>query len=201
MESFSLPGVPGKFSWHIAPASWRIDSNQSLIVRSGPKNDYFNDPASTSKVASAPSALMATSEPTFVLGAHVSLAGQTTFDAGLIFVRTGEDQWAKLCVELSPAGVPTIVSVVTRGVSDDCNSAVLATPNAYLRVAKTLRTFAFHYSIDGRYWHLVRYFSLGEPPQIQIGWVAQSPMGRDCEVTFSQFFYSTGELADLRDGR
>jgi uncharacterized protein len=201
METFNLHGVPGDFSWHISPASWHLDGEGSLVVRSGPKNDYFHDPASGSRVASAPAALMETAEPSFILGAQVSLVGQSTFDAGLIFVRTSDDHWAKFCLELSPAGSPTIVSVVTRGVSDDCNSAVLSSPSAYLRVAKTPRTLAFHYSLDGQYWHLVRYFSLGEPPTIQIGWVAQSPMGNGCEVTFSRFFHRTGKLANLRDGQ
>lgn len=201
MESFKLPGVPGAFSWHIPPAAWRLEPDGSLVVGSGPKNDYFNDPASGLKLASAPSALMDTDEPSFILGAHVSLAGQACFDAGLIFVRTGPDHWAKLCLELSPAGSPTVVSVVTRGVSDDCNCAVLPSPSVHLRVARTPNTFAFHYSLDGRYWHLVRYFSLGQPASVQIGWVAQSPMGDGCEATFSQFFHRTGELANLRDGR
>ncbi len=200
MESFELPGVPGRFSWHIQPESWKFDGG-SLVVRSGPKNDYFSDPASGAQVASAPCALLETSEPSFILGAHVSLKGQTTFDAGVIFIRTSKDSWAKFCLELSPAGAPTIVSVVTRGVSDDCNSVALASAKAHLRVAKTPRTFAFHFSEDGSHWHLVRYFSLGEPSSVQIGWVAQSPMGSGSEVTFSQFFHRAGELANLRDGQ
>jgi uncharacterized protein len=201
MQTFNVAGVPADFRWHIEPASWNLDADGALVVRSGPKNDYFHDPATGSRVASAPCALMESTDQAFILGAHVALDGRSTFDAGLIFVRTQPDHWAKFCLELSPDGRPMIVSVVTRGVSDDCNSVALASPEVFLRVAKTRNTLAFHHSVDGRHWQLARYFSLGEPDRVQIGWVAQSPMGEGCEVRFSRFFHRLGELPNLRDGQ
>lgn len=201
MQSFQIPAIPATFCWHGDPAHWRLDPGGALVVRAGPKTDFFHDPATGTRVGSAPSALMETSEPSFVLSAQVSVAAGATYDAGLIFVRVADDLWAKLCVEQSPAGLPTIVSVVTRGVSDDCNSSVLASPTAFLRVAKTRRTLAFHYSVDGRYWNLVRYFSLGDLERVSVGWVAQSPVGDGCEATFRGFGYRAGELANLRDGQ
>jgi regulation of enolase protein 1 (concanavalin A-like superfamily) len=201
MTSFDMAGMPASFHWHAEPEAWQIDEDGSLSVRAGPKTDFFNDPASGARVATAPCALMETAEPSFVLSVQVAVVAQSTFDAGLIFVRTQHDHWAKFCVEQSPAGDPTIVSVVTRGVSDDCNHAVLRAPQAYLRVAKTRRTVAFHYSVDGTHWQLARYCSLGEPERLQIGWVAQSPVGEGCEAAFRHFSYRTGELANLRDGQ
>ncbi|MGY0194134.1 DUF1349 domain-containing protein [Leptothrix sp. BB-4] len=201
MKTFRVAGIPAEFTWHIEPAAWQLDADGGLVVRSGPKNDYFNDPATGSQVGSAPCALMGTDEPAFILGAHLALDGSATFDAGVIFVRTQPDHWAKFCLERSPDGRPMIVSVVTRGVSDDCNSVALSSPEVFLRVARTPRTFAFHYSTDGQHWQLARYFSLGQAERVQIGWVAQSPMGEGSEVRFSRFFHRIGELANLRDGQ
>ena len=84
--------------------------------------------------------------------------------------------WAKLCLELSPQGEVMVVSVVTRGASDDCNSVIVDGP-VWLRVAHLERAFAFHYSLDGATWHMVRYFSLGEPEPVEVGFLAQSPTG------------------------
>jgi hypothetical protein len=49
-------------------------------------------------------------------------------------------------------------------------------------------------------WRLVRVFSLGESTVgHQIGFEAQSPIGRGCTVVFDHIAFSTERLADLRD--
>src|SRR5207342_974724 len=109
------------------------------------------------------------------------------------------DLWAKLCFEYSPQHQPMIVSVVTRGVSDDCNSVVIGGREVYLRIAHTPRTTAFHYSLDGRYWQLVRYFTLGELHNLQVGFSSQSPTGQKCTAVFSKIHYRAGALKDNRN--
>ena len=172
-----------------------------MTLFSGPRNDYFHDPATGKRTATAPCAILNVDVPSFILSAHLEMTGKSTFDAAVLFVSVSEDTWAKFCLETSPRGEPTIVSVVTRGVSDDCNSASLSSASAYLRLAKTPETLAFHYSLDGRYWHLVRYFSLGTLPSVSVGLVAQSPIGQGASVRFSDFAFRAGELSNLRDGQ
>jgi hypothetical protein len=53
-----------------------------------------------------------------------------------------------------------IVSVVTRGVSDDCNSQTVEGGEVWLRLARANGVFAFHASRDGERWELVRFFAL-----------------------------------------
>ncbi|HEX2906046.1 MAG TPA: DUF1349 domain-containing protein, partial [Phototrophicaceae bacterium] len=108
--------------------------------------------------------------------------------------------WAKLCLELSPQGQVMVVSVVTRGTSDDCNSIPVAGNSAYLRVAKQERAFAFHYSLDGVRWDFVRYFTLGDVSNVEMGFLAQSPMGNGCTARFQKITYVPGKLNDLRSG-
>jgi regulation of enolase protein 1 (concanavalin A-like superfamily) len=96
---------------------------------------------------------------------------------------------------------PMIVSVVTRGgKSDDCNSVAIEKPEAYLRMAVTPQTIAFHYSNDGRFWNFVRYFTLGKLENLRVGFSAQSPMGSQCKAVFSEINYRTGVLKDARNG-
>ena len=200
MTSFSLPGLPIPLDWHIEPPEWTAGSDGALTISSGPNNDYFHDPATGKRTASAPCALMTIEEASFVLSARTSMTGRATYDAAVLFVRVSEELWAKLCLENSPSGEPMIVSVVTRGVSDDCNSVTLTSPDVYLRISKTPNTLAFHYSLDAHYWHLVRYFSLGPLASVQVGFVAQSPIGQGTQATFSDFMFRRGELSDLRNG-
>ncbi len=58
----------------------------------------------------------------------------------------------------------------------------------------------FHASADGARWELVRYFAL-PTSQVEVGFEVQSPTGPGCTATFGEIAYSSGRLADLRDGR
>jgi len=70
----------------------------------------------------------------------------------------------------------------------------------YLRVARTPRTLAFHFSLDGRVWHFVRYFSLGPVSSLRVGFSSQSPTGKKCGAVFTEMSYRRGSLQDNRSG-
>lgn len=93
-----------------------------------------------------------------------------------------------------------IVSVVTRGLSDDCNSTPIDGNEVYLRLARNGVTFTFHYSLDGRTWHFVRHFTLGKLSNLRVGLSSQSPTGEKCQAAFSEIRYQPGALKDLRSG-
>ena len=200
MTSFSLPNLPAELRWHIPPLDWSLSPDGALSIQAGPKTDLFNDPAGTIVIDNAPCALMTPPDPNFILSAKVSVGFGATYDAGALQIRVSDSLWGKLCFEYSPQGQPMVVSVVNRGVSDDCNSVVIAGSEVYLRVARTPRTLAFHYSTDGRLWHFVRYFSLGLTDGVRAGFSAQSPTGAQCRAVFTEITYRPGMLADNRNG-
>jgi len=77
-----------------------------------------------------------------------------------------------------------IVSVVTRGVSDDANSWVVDGRTVWLRVSRIDHAFAYHASLDGKTWRMIRFFTIdGTPTSGAIGFEAQSPTGDGCVVT------------------
>ncbi|HEY7092332.1 MAG TPA: DUF1349 domain-containing protein, partial [Ktedonobacterales bacterium] len=112
-----------------------------------------------------------------------------------------DDVWAKLCFEYSPQGQPMIVSVVTRDVSDDCNSSPLVEDSVFLRITRRKAILALHYSLDGQVWQLVRYFSIGDASHMSLGFSAQSPTGSGCVAVFSQIYYRPTAVSDLRSGK
>jgi uncharacterized protein len=96
-----------------------------------------------------------------------------------------------------------VVTVVTRGRSDDSNSFEVDGTSARLRVTRSGRAWAFHACTDGAWWRLVRYFTLGEHEAgltARVGFLAQSPMGEGCRAVFDEIAFSPGAPADLRDG-
>jgi uncharacterized protein len=198
MESFSLAPMPSDLQWRHQPKEWQVRPD-GFTITAPQESDCFIDPAGTLHRDNAPAALFDSPDPHFILSAKVSVDFAATFDAGVLFVYQHERCWAKLCFEYSPQQTPMIVSVVTKETSDDCNSLPLKERQIYLRVAVTPQTVAFHYSHDGSYWHMVRYFSLGEGAT-RAGFLAQSPTGAGCRVAFSEIRYSATVLANNRSG-
>lgn len=171
-----------------------------LSMHAGPVTDWFNDPDLGTRVASAPALCTSVSEDCQVT-ALVDVGFEATFDAGVLFVHQGPDDYAKLCFERAPDGANTVVSVVTREVSDDANGPVIAGSSVLLRVSKYRQVIAFHWSVDGSSWTLLRYFRLRDAAApAAIGFLAQSPTGDGCTATFSEISYRPGAPADIRDG-
>jgi uncharacterized protein len=191
-----IPGVPAHFHWLGAPAEAGLDDG-ALVVASRARTDWFVDPGSGQVTLNAP-ALVAPLAGDFTLSARVEAAMQSTFDAAALVLWQDERTWAKLAFEFSPAGEAMVVSVVTRGESDDCNSMVVSSPEVWLRVAAIGGAHAFHASANGRDWQFVRHFRLSAAAEV--GFEAQSPFGQGCRARFSQIEHAERTLTDLRNG-
>lgn len=190
--------MPISFSWLRRPASWSIESGR-LTIDAGPNTDWFANPAGGEPVLNAPALIGTPPDEDFTLLARVRIDAASPFDAGSLFLHADDTTWAKLCLELSPQAVPMIVSVVTRGASDDCNSHIVQGVEAWLRLARVGASFAFHASRDGERWQLIRQFGLSRS-DVGVGFGAQSPSGAGCSASFSEIMYASRRLADLRDG-
>jgi uncharacterized protein len=206
-----VPGVPFPFT----PSSeklWRVDeATGAVLVSAGPHTDIFIDPgdgdASENANLNAESMLNAATllgdapDGDFQLSARVTVDFASTFDAGVFLLWQGDRHWAKLCFEFSPAGQPMIVSVVCRGVSDDANAFTVPGRSVWLRVSRIDRAYAYHASLDGTTWQMIRVFALGDQTsRDRIGFEGQSPTGDGCAVTFEEIRFLPERLADLRDG-
>jgi len=201
MTTFTLPPIPGELQWQNDPLEWKVESENRLVITAGPRTDWFMDPAGDQpQNDNAPSALFVPPDENFRLSAKVKVAFASDFDAGVLQARERDDLWAKLCFEYSPQGQPMVVSVVTRGPSDDCNSTPIDGNEVYLRLSRNGVAFAFHYSLDGHTWNFVRHFTLGKLSNLRAGLSSQSPTGEKCQATFSEIRYQPGALTDLRNG-
>ncbi len=195
----SLEGqiIPPKFSWMNQPPQWNF-SKEGLVVQAAPQTDFFRDPAGIGAKGSA-HFLYTLQEGDFTLAAHVKAEMIDDYDAGCLMVMIDDEHWAKLCYEYSYKK-PMIVSVVTQGVSDDCNSLAVPDTGVHLRITHFDDCFAFHYSLDGKWWEMVRYFRLPSSGPIKIGVVAQSPTGDGCKVEFGHLHFSPDPIREIRAG-
>ena len=201
MSKFSLPAIPMELEWKHQPLDWKVESEDSMSIVAGDHTDWFIDPARNGfGTDSAPCALFVPPDKNFILSAKVKVDFASKFDAGVFQLRERDNLWAKLCFEYSPQNHPMIVSVVTRGTSDDCNSVIINDNEVYLRMAVMPELIGFHYSLNGTFWHLIRYFTLGKLVQTSVGISSQSPTGIQCKTVFSDIHYRNGVLKDFRSG-
>jgi regulation of enolase protein 1 (concanavalin A-like superfamily) len=195
-----IEALPLPLRWLQEPQSWRVPDEASLDLVAGARTDWFVDPQrSTEATLNAP-ALVGDPTGDYLLSARVTVDFAATYDAGVLVLHERDDLWAKLCFEYSPQREPMVVSVVTRGVSDDCNSFVVEGSSVWLRIARIGAAFAFHASTDGERWSLVRHFALDGDGEPSVGFLAQSPTGDGCAVAFEQISYRAERLDDLRSG-
>lgn len=196
LDLVMLNSLPMPLRWQAEPKSWQHHETE-LRVQAGERTDMFVDPQGKPPSANAPR-LLGEVTGDFTLSARVTVGFESTFDAGVLMLYTDERTWAKLCFEYSPQRQPMVVSVVTRGVSDDCNSIDVDGATVWLRIARIGQAYAFHASADGERWRFVRHFGLEGNPLV--GFSAQSPTGEACSVTFDRLHFTTRTLANLRDG-
>jgi regulation of enolase protein 1 (concanavalin A-like superfamily) len=200
-----LPSVPFELHWGPAPDHWEpvvsdTGGEVGLLVEAGPLTDLFVSPDGDAPTLNAPR-LIGVPDAAFQLSALVDVEAGSTFDAGVLALWANDRSWAKLCLELSPAGQLMVVSVVTRGVSDDANSTEVAGSSTWLRVSHSEQgSYAFHAATDGVHWNLIRHFDLAAPDEVRVGFLAQSPTGEGCRVRFSQLRYLSEGIDDIRSG-
>lgn len=197
-QPIRLPEVPVELRWLLPPERWNL-AGGALTITAGARTDLFVDPSGSPAVHSAPH-LVGQAAGNFTLSARVTVEFAARFDAGTLLLYQDESTWAKLCFEYAPLNEPSIVSVITRGLSDDCNSYPVEGNSTWLRVARVGAAFAFHCSSDGDTWRLVRHFALPVGAEIGAGFLTQSPEGAGCTATFDEITYRRKLLSDLRSG-
>jgi hypothetical protein len=204
--AWNVPGLP--FTLSPSPESaWTIAEAPATVTASAaPHSDIFIDPGADTQLnaesmLNGATLLGVPPDGDFQFSVRVSVEFVSTYDAGVLLLWIDDRHWGKLCFEFSPDGEPMIVSVVTRGVSDDANAFVVDGRTVYLRVSRIDHAFAYHASLDGKTWRMIRFFTIdGTSRSDAIGFEAQSPTGDGCVVTFDDIRFTRERLGDLRDG-
>jgi regulation of enolase protein 1 (concanavalin A-like superfamily) len=194
-ETIQVPGIGAPFEWKNLPAGWQSTASE-LTIESGAETNWYVSPVDGETHASGP-LLLFRPVGDFVLTAKVTLDIRTQWDAGCLMVFADDSTWAKFALEISAYQEPTIVTVVTRGVSDDCNSTPIAGNSVHLRVARIGAAIIFYAALDGHTWKLVRAFTLGTPADLRVGFGSQSPIGQSVNATFSEIAYEQKTITDI----
>lgn len=199
----NLPALSFPLDWEdgVEPPSWKV-TETGLEATAAPGTDwYVYAPAPAAHAPTSAARLLGVPpEGDWQFSARITVDFNGKYDAGTLFLLADESHWSKLCFEYSPDEQGMVVSVVTRGVSDDANAWNVEDDTGWMRVSRVGEGFAFHASNDGERWEFVRCFGFGIDAPIKAGFGVQAPEGQGCKVQFTDIAFKQETLADLRNG-
>ena len=199
MENFS------NFKW--ANQSKIEIMDEQIIIKALPKSDFFCGGNTTVESGIFPETLCNAPfyytevKGDFIMHAKVQHKFQYVYDACALMVMESDDLWAKICLEKTDFNTHAVVSVVTNKISDDANGCNVDTDQLWLQVARSGNRFAFHYSLDGQKFDMVRFFYIPVSETIKVGMVAQSPTGEGGERIFENFSIKNVKINNLREAK
>lgn len=189
--------------WSGGRGEWSYDPDRgALTVVADAGTDLIHEPLHGVRVTDAPMLLFPTSGD-FALSARVSLLrADRKWAAGALVAWRSPTRWAKVCMERDHHEVPTVITVVTDGWSDDAVHSAVGAEHVWLRILRTGDSVVMHSSPDGDRWDFVRVLRLGGGPgdPVQAGFLAQCPWGGGTTVRFDRVVLSPAVPADVRDG-
>jgi len=194
----TLKAVPRAMHWTSAPVSFAAKGDDAMEIVAPPKTDWYVSPLDGETHSNAPW-LLFDADADFVLRAKVTVDYRTKWDAGALVAWIDNTHWVKFAFENAAWLKPTIVSVVTRGRSDDSNAYSVDGNVQYLEIAKLGEAMILYASDDGRNWHMIRAFTLGQG-KLQVGFSSQSPVGQGHRAVFSEIRYRAEAIKDIWKG-
>lgn len=85
--------------------------------------------------------------------------------------------------------------------SDDANGCNLEGDTAWLQVCRVGNNFAFHYSLDGVCFYMMRYFHLPVMPVVKVGLLAQAPTGKGGKRIYEHLSIKHRTVKNIRAGK
>jgi regulation of enolase protein 1 (concanavalin A-like superfamily) len=196
-KKIRLSSIPFELSIINNSTSIKTDGDSVLELTSAGKTNLFVNPNNKYNVQNAPMVLFKP-DSSFVFTAKISAELSEIYDVAALVIYQDSNYWAKFCYENSVNKQPTIVSVVTRKFSDDCNSLTINKKFAFLAIIKNGKEIAFHYSTDGKSWELIRQFRLETENNINIGFAIHCSRGNGFSAKFSNIRYKSKVPDNLR---
>ena len=137
----------------------------------------------------------------FVMRVKVAHDFKDTYDSASIMVMQDMRNWAKACFEMTDFGTHAVVSVIARnGESDDANGCNIDGNDVWLQVCRSGKSFAFHYSVDGKNFYMMRFFNLPAGETVKVGLLPQAPVGDGGIRTYTDLTFEQKTVKNIRIG-
>jgi uncharacterized protein len=197
-RAIRIPGIPKPCHWINPPPAFEID-RQGIEITASPKTDMYIA-ADGSYATDNANRVVFDADPDFIFSAKISHPFANRWDGGGFVLEGDAENWIKFCFERDYTGAKRVVSVVTRGTSDDSNSIAFDASHAYFQMAKMGDVVFLYASDTGKPWYLVRVMRFKFDGKLQIGLLAQTPEGESNRVGFTNIKYKPTAMKDYWKG-
>ena len=185
--------------WMHEPDSYAIEDDKLKVVP-GKGTDFFNNPEDSTITATAP-LLYKSIAGDFVATALVKPDFSSMWNAVALMVHVDNNNWIKFAFENSDATGPSVVTVVTKDVSDDANGVIIMEPEElWLKLVRKGNSYSMLWSGDGKTYKMARLTTLPVVDSVKIGIEAQCPVGESATHEIKYFGIEERTVEDLRKG-
>jgi uncharacterized protein len=200
-QEIKISSIPYVMHLDNAVSDVKAINNNHLRMAAPSNTDLFVSPDGKYAIDNSPR-LLFKPDSDFIFTAKIKLEFKSKWDAGVMLIYSDSKHFAKFCFENDYKGQSRIVSVVCNDVADDCNSLTLKNNEVLYRITGSTKsnTFNFYYSEDEKTWFLIRSFRLDKIDNLQIGFSAQSPAGKECSVDFLEINLQQRKVKDFWQG-
>ncbi len=195
-QSINLLQDIGSLTWMNEPSNLTTEGALEVTVSEG--TDFFNNPEDSSIVGTAPF-LFTEIETDFIATALVEPDFSSQWNAESLMVYLDSLNWIKFAFENSDATGPGIVSVVTKGTSDDANGVALDRhEKIWLKIVRKNSIYALHWSSDGKNYFMTRLTEMPRMKRVKVGVEFQSPVGKTAKHRIHFFSVEDDRVENLR---
>lgn len=172
-----------------------------IELTSPARSNYFYSPDGKTNKADAPLLLTEiNNRESFTFIAKVEPQFIATFDGGALFLYADNTHWLKLAYEMDEEMNSRIVSIRTRGKSDEAIHSIILPQDVYLKISSDTQQVGLYYSYDKEIWNLARLMENNFPQQLFVGLSTQSPSGEGNHTLFKDISLSGKPIRDFRMG-
>ena len=181
-----------------------VREDGKLESRAKEGDDFFIDPNKGKLTNQSLPILLKEVDNTkpFTLQAKVTpeFTKEGLYNAADLFVYANDTLWQKLAFEQDEYGNHRVVSVRTKGTSDDNNHDKQTASTIYLKISSDTHTIASYYSLDKKAWHMVRLYKNYYPAKLYLGIASQCPQKGACKSIYEELELNQNSVSDFRMG-
>lgn len=157
-----------------------------IKMESGPGTKLFNAVSGYHKANNFPF-YYRVHQGDFIVRCKITPEFKEVYDLGCIVIFDHQDKWIKFAYENTDTGCPTVVSVITDGVSEYFGGDRVHKESIWMQVCRIGNCFSLHYSTDQTIWMLDKIFQLEMNQEVKVGISVQSPKGKSGICIFEDF--------------
>lgn len=191
-NKIQIDSINQKLLWVNTSLGYSTNGTNTINITATNGTDLYHYARGNYNKSNAP-LLLFNADSNFVFTATLSANFDSDYDGAFLIVYSDSNHYAKFLFELNPKEELIVCSALTNGYSDDNINAKTTESKVHFKITRIGTVYGFFYSLNNIDWEYVRIFKFNAK-NVKIGFGAQSPVGENCTVSFSNIRYQKNTI-------